>query len=142
MVNIEFKRDQDLNPWRYRTIINGSQIKGPLRPDPTAARQDRTRMEKELQDLREEGKAGTDLADAMRNRAKVLKDEVKMVKKQQTKEKRKVSKRESYRASQEAKQQASQLTQNQEDQQQSQQDHQDQQRAKGSKRAAALGRPD
>ena len=34
LVNIEFKRDQDLNPWRYRTIINGSQIRGPLRPDP------------------------------------------------------------------------------------------------------------
>ena len=56
LVNIEFKRDQDLNPWRYRTIINGSQIRGPLRPDPAAACQDRARMEKEQQELKEEGR--------------------------------------------------------------------------------------
>ena len=105
---IEHKKDQSLNPWRYRTYIDGGQITGPLRPDPATARQDRARMEEKHQELKKEGLTGKELAKAMRAYAKIVKDEAKATKKEQTKENRRTYKRDSYRASQEAKKQASQ----------------------------------
>ena len=88
--------------------VEGTLITGPLRASPGMARQDRARLQQELSELRAAGTTGKDLLDAMKARAKALKDEVKAAKKHDTHERRKATKRERYRASQEARTQASQ----------------------------------
>ena len=106
--NIAFLHDQKLSPWHFRMSIEGSLITGPLRTSPGMARQDRARLQQELNELKTAGTTGKDLLDAMKTRAKALKDEVKAAKKKDTHERRKASKRERYRASQESRTQASQ----------------------------------
>ena len=106
--NIAFLHDQKLSPWHFRMSIEGTLITGPLRASPGMARQDWARLQQELNELRTAGTTGKDLLEAMKARAKALKDEVKAAKKQETHERRKTAKRERYRASQESRTQASQ----------------------------------
>ena len=96
--NIAFVQQQKLNPWHFRIAIMGTVVAGPLRPTVAAAREDRARLHREMAELKEEGKLGQELLQAMQAKAKALKGEVKAEKHKAACERQKAAKRASYAA--------------------------------------------
>ena len=115
--NISFIQQQQQNPWNFRIAIMGTVVAGPLRPTAAAAREDRTRLQREMAELKQQGKEGKELLQEMQARAKVLKGEVKAEKHKEAYERQKAAKRASYAADRErAKSLASQESLSQEQQ--------------------------
>ena len=141
--NIAFIQQQQQNPWHFRITIMGTVVAGPLRPTVAAAREDRTRLQREMAELKQQGKEGKELLQEMQAKAKVLKGEVKAEKHKEAYERQKAAKRASYAADWErTRSLASQESQSQEQREGGERSGiQEQARARGKAPRAAQGNP-